>query len=311
MKSLELSQSLLPAVVVRDGVAMPDPAAVTTLLFTDIEGSTLLWEKDPERMRIALTHHDALLRGAVESSGGTVVKTMGDGMVAAFDSPLDAIAATVKLQQALDDPDATNGISLRVRCGLHLGTVERRENDYFGAPVNRTARIMAAAHGGQAIVSQAVADHVADCLPREVSLRDLGAVRLRDLARPERVYQLLHPCLRRDFPALRSLEATPNNLPQQITSFVGRERAVAEARDLLTRTRLLTLVGVGGLGKTRLSLQVGAEVLDDFPDGVWFVELAPVSDARLVPQAVASVLGVREEAGCPVQDTLLTQQSAI
>lgn len=284
---------------------MPDPIAVTTLLFTDIEGSSLLWEKDSDRMRVALARHDAILRGAVEISGGTVVKMLGDGMYAAFDRPLDAIDATIKLQQGLADPEATNGISLRVRCGLHLGAVERRENDYFGAPVNRTARLMGAAHGGQAIMSQAVADLVANRLPQGVSLRDLGAVRLKDLARPERVYQLLHPCLRQDFPALRSLEATPNNLPQQMTSFVGREHAVAEARDLLTRTRLLTLVGVGGLGKTRLSLQVGAEVLDDFPDGVWFVELAPVSDAPLVPQVVASVLGLKEEAGCPVQETLL------
>jgi hypothetical protein len=167
-------------------------------------------------------------------------------------------------------------VPLCVRCGLHAGAVERRDDDYFGGAVNRTARIMGAAHGGQVIVSQAVVERVATRLPPTMTLRDLGAVRLKDLARPERVYQVVHPALRQEFPALRSLEATPNNLPQQVSSFVGRERALAEVRALLTDTRLLTLVGVGGLGKTRLSLQVGAEVLDDYADGVWFVELAPL-----------------------------------
>jgi len=258
-----------------------DASAVTTFLFTDIEDSTRLWEQEPERMRPALACHDALARTAVECHRGTVVKTTGDGLYAAFDQPLDAIGATLQLQQALTDSEATNGIALRVRCGLHLGVVERRDNDYFGNAVNRTARIMGVAHGGQVIVSQAVVDRVADRLPPQVALRDLGAVRLKGVARPERVYQVIHPRLRQDFPALRSLEATPNNLPQQITSFVGRERALAEVRQLLGRTRLLTLVGVGGLGKTRLSLQLGAEVLDDYADGVWFVELGPLADAQL------------------------------
>jgi predicted ATPase/class 3 adenylate cyclase len=282
-----------------------DTSAVTTFLFTDIEGSTRLWEREPERMQPALACHDALARTAVESHGGTVVKMTGDGLHAAFDQPLDAIGATLQLQQALTDPAATNGVALRVRCGLHLGVVERRDNDYFGNAVNRTARIMGVAHGGQVIVSQAVVDRVADRLPAAVALRDLGAVRLKDLARPERVYQVMHPQLRQDFPALRSLEAMPNNLPQQITSFVGRERALAEVRQLLSNTRFLTMTGVGGLGKTRLSLQVGAEVLDDYADGVWFVQLAPLSDARLVPQAVASVLGVKEEPGRSAQEALL------
>jgi len=209
-----------------------DASAVTTFLFTDIEDSTRLWEQEPERMRPALACHDALARTAVECHRGTVVKTTGDGLYAAFDQPLDAIGATLQLQQALTDSEATNGIALRVRCGLHLGVVERRDNDYFGNAVNRTARIMGVAHGGQVIVSQAVVDRVADRLPPQVALRDLGAVRLKGVARPERVYQVIHPRLRQDFPALRSLEATPNNLPQQITSFVGRERALAEVRQL-------------------------------------------------------------------------------
>jgi predicted ATPase/class 3 adenylate cyclase len=282
-----------------------EPSAVTTFLFTDIEGSTRLWEQEPERMRPALARHDAIARSAVEAHRGTVVKTTGDGIHAAFDDPLDAVLATLQLQQGLADPAATEGTPLQVRCGLHLGAVERRDNDFFGTPVNRTARIMAAAHGGQVLVSKAVADLIANRLPAGVALRDLGAVRLRDLASPEHVFQVVHPRLRQDFPALRSLEATPNNLPQQVTSFVGRERALAEVKALLAKTRLLTLLGIGGLGKTRLSLQAAVDVMDDYPDGVWFVELAPLSDPLLVPQAVASVLGVKEDAGRPVVDALM------
>jgi predicted ATPase/class 3 adenylate cyclase len=282
-----------------------DPSSVTAFLFSDIEGSTRLWEEDPERMRAALARHDALTRAAVEVQGGTVVKMTGDGVYAAFADARNALDAVLELQKALVDPAATGGVSLRVRCGLHLGEVEHRDNDYFGTAVNRTARIMGVAHGGQVIMSEAVFDRIAERLPPEVSLRDLGWVRLRDLASPEHIYQVMHPQLRREFPALRSLDATPNNLPQQLTSFVGRERTLAEVRELLRKTRLLTVVGVGGLGKTRLSLQVAAEALDDYPDGVWFVELAPIADERLVVQAVASMLGVKSEGARPVQEALL------
>ena len=255
-------------------------------------------------MSRALAAHDTASRAAVEGHHGVVVKMTGDGMYAAFDDPLDALNATVMLQQALDELVAGNGIQLRVRAGLHLGIVERRDEDLFGSPVNRAARIMKAAHGGQILISQAVVDRVSDRLPSSVSLRDLGGVRLRDLATSERVYQLLHPKLRKDFPALRSLEATPNNLPQQVTSFIGRERELTEAKALLENTRLLTLLGMGGLGKTRLSLQIGADVLEKYPDGVWFVDLAPIKDASLVPNVAAQVLGVREEAGKPMLQTL-------
>jgi predicted ATPase/class 3 adenylate cyclase len=280
-------------------------SASITLLFTDIEGSTRLWEQEPQRMPAALARHDALARAAVEDHRGTVFKMVGDGLQAAFADPLDAVRATLQLQRAIVDPAATNGIALPVRCGMHLGMAERRDNDYFGSSVNRAARIMSAAHGGQILLSQAVVTAIRERLPEGVTFRDLGKVRLRDLANPERVYQVSHPDLRQDFPALRSLEATPNNLPQQVTSFVGRERGLVEVRSLLGKTPLLTLVGMGGLGKTRLSLQVAADVMDDYPDGVWFVELAAVADARLVPQAVASVLGVMEEAGRPVLEALV------
>jgi predicted ATPase/class 3 adenylate cyclase/predicted negative regulator of RcsB-dependent stress response len=286
-------------------VSFGSQSTTATFLFTDIEGSTRLWEREPERMQRALARHDAHVRTAIVSHRGSVVKMTGDGVCAAFDDALDALVAALRLQRVLADPDATEGIALRVRSGLHWGVVERRDHDYFGSAVNRAARIMGAAHGGQVLLSQAVVDRVRDRLPTEVSLRDLGTVRLRDLARPERVCQVLHPELRRDFPALRSLEATPNNLPQQVSSFVGREREQAELGTLLATARLVTLLGAGGLGKTRLSLQAAADVLDDFPDGAWFVELAPLSDARLVPQAVASVLGVREESGLPVREALV------
>jgi predicted ATPase/class 3 adenylate cyclase len=284
---------------------LQDPAAVRTFLFTDIEGSTRLWEEAPARMRPALARHDALARATVDEHRGQVVKMTGDGVHAVFEDPLDALRATLALQQSLADPAGTEGMVLNVRCGMHLGVDEQRDNDFFGTAVNRAARIMSAAHGGQVLVSQAVAELVRARLPEGVTLRDLGLVRLRDLAEPERVYQVVHATLRTEFPPLRSLEATPNNLPHQVTSFVGRERVLVEAGALLAGTRLLTLVGTGGLGKTRLSLQLAADVLDDFPDGVWFVELAPLRDPRRVPQAVSSVLGVKEEAGRPVIEALV------
>jgi predicted ATPase len=282
-----------------------DRSAVTTYLFTDIEGSARLWETDPDKMRPALASHDAILREAVLGNRGTVVKMSGDGVHAAFADPLDAICATLKLQRALTNLSSAQGIAFQVRCGMHAGVDERRDDDFFGSAVNRAARIMSVAHGGQVLLSQAVASLIGDRLPAGITLRDLGNVRLRSLANSERVYQVLHPELRQDFPPLRSLEAKPNNLPQQVTSFVGRERELADVRKQLGDTRLVTLFAAGGVGKTRLSLQVAAQVLDDYPDGVWFVDLAPMTDERLVPQAVASVLGVKEAAGRPVLEALM------
>ncbi len=279
-------------------------SSVTTILFTDIEGSTRLWEQEGKRMAAALAQHDVRARAAIDSHRGVIVKTTGDGLFAAFPDPLDAVNATVAFLQSLVDPAVTHGIPIRVRCGLHLGVLERRDNDYFGTPVNRTARIMSVAHGGQIVLSQAVVDQVGARLPPETTLRDLGSVRLKDLATPEHIYQVLHPDLRQDFPALRSLEATPNNLPEQLTTFVGRERELAEATDLLKSTRLLTLLGMGGLGKTRLSLQIAADVLDAYPDGIWFLDLAPIRDPSLIPGAAAQTLSLREEPGETVTQTL-------
>jgi len=173
---------------------------IATFLFTDIEGSSRLWEEDPERMKFALARHDAICRAIVGSHQGLIVKTTGDGVYAAFDDAFDAVAAALTLQETLANPEATLGLALPLRCGLHLGIAERRDNDFFGAPLNRAARIMAAAHGGQTLLSEAVANVIADRLRDGVTLRDLGNVRLRDLSRPEHVYQLVHPKLRADFP---------------------------------------------------------------------------------------------------------------
>ena len=279
-------------------------SGTVTFLFTDIEGSTQLWEQEPEKMQPALARHDALLRASIVSNSGTVVKMTGDGVYAAFDDPVSALGAALAIQCGLVDADKTHGLELRVRCGLHLGAVERRDDDYFGSPVNRAARIMGAAHGGQILLSAAVVEAVRKHLPPSSSLRDLGRVRLKDSAIPEHVYQLVHPQLQQEFPALRSLETTPNNLPQQISSFVGRGRETAEVKRLLAQSRLLTLVGIGGIGKTRLALQVAADTHDAYPDGVWFVELGSIKDPLLVPSSVAQVLGVRERAGTELAQTL-------
>ncbi|MDE2004538.1 MAG: adenylate/guanylate cyclase domain-containing protein, partial [Betaproteobacteria bacterium] len=283
---------------------MDEPSTVLTFLFTDIEGSTSKWEGHPEQMAQAVAGHDAVLREAVQGHGGHIVKTTGDGIYAAFPAPDDGLGAVIDIQLGLLDPAATAGLPLRVRCGLHTGAVQARDNDYFGTTINRTARIMGAAHGGQILVSQAIAEALRERLPEGVSLLDLGSVRLKGLSTSEAVFQVVHPRLEQSFPALRELEATPNNLPQQLTSFIGRERECAEVAQMLTSARLLTLLGMGGLGKTRLSLQIGADVMDLYPDGVWFIDLQAIRDGSLVASETARVLSVREEPGRPLLQTL-------
>ncbi|HKU87732.1 MAG TPA: adenylate/guanylate cyclase domain-containing protein [Casimicrobiaceae bacterium] len=282
---------------------MPESTTLT-FLFTDIEGSTAMWEEQPEQMAQAMSRHDALLRDCVQRHDGRIVKTTGDGIYAVFEKPAHGLAAVLDIQLALLDPATTAGIALRVRCGLHAGLVQARDNDYFGSTVNRAARIMNAAHGGQILVSQALADEFADALPAHVTLKSLGAVRLKGLAASEAVFQVVHPRLYQNFPALRELEATPNNLPQQLTSFIGRERERHEIEEMLHGARLLTLLGMGGLGKTRLALAVGTNVMDSYPDGVWFVDLQMIRDDALVAGEAARVLGVREEPGRPLIQTL-------
>jgi len=281
-----------------------DPAVTATFVFTDIEGSTRLWEREPEAMRSALAQHDAICRDAVGAWRGRIVKTTGDGIHAVFGEPLDALQAVLEMQLELARAPVA-GIELKVRAGLHLGPAERRDGDYYGPALNRAARIMAAAHGGQVLLSQTVADAVRARLPAPCALLDLGTARLRDLDAPEHLQQLLHPALRAAFPPLRALARTPSNLPQALNRFVGRERELAEARELLARSRLLTLLGMGGMGKSRLSLQLAATLLDEYPDGVWLVELAPLVDGARVPQVLAGVLGLAEERGRSLTETLL------
>jgi predicted ATPase/class 3 adenylate cyclase len=280
------------------------PEGTVTFLYTDLEGSTRQWERQPAAMRAAMARHLALLRAAVGAQRGRVFRTVGDGLCAAFATAPAALAAAVAGQRALlAEPRGGEG-PLRARMALHTGAVEFREGDYVGTCLNRLGRLLAAAHGGQVVLSQTTADLVRDALPDGVGLRDLGEHRLRDLARPERVFQALHAELPSAFPALRALVAPPHNLPVQLTSFVGRERELAALGALLEQARLLTLTGIGGCGKTRLALQVAAHVVEAYPDGVWFVDLAPLADPGLVPQAVAAALGVREEPGLPLPATL-------
>jgi len=287
---------------------MPElPTGTVIFLFTDIEGSTRLWEEHPGAMRLALERHDALLTAAIETNNGHVFKTVGDAFCAVFSTATDALDAAIQAQRNLRplQPSATTSdLSLKVRMAIHVGAAELRGGDYFGPTLNRLARLLAVGHGGQILLSGAMQELVRDELPPGVSLRDWGQHRLRDLQRAEHVYQVVHPELPADFPPLRSLNELPNNLPQQMTSFVGREKEIAELRQWLTTSRLVTLTGAGGTGKTRLSLAVAAEVMGEFPDGVWLVELASLADPGLVPQTIATALGVREEPTRPIIQTL-------
>jgi predicted ATPase/class 3 adenylate cyclase len=282
------------------------PTGTVTFLFTDLEGSTALWERHPVAMRAAVARHDALLRQAVAAHGGHVFRTVGDGLCAAFARSPDAVAAALTAQQALRAEPWDEVDPLRARMALHTAIVDHRDGDYVGAGLNRLGRLLAIGHGGQVLLSSGVFPLVRDALPAGAGLRDLGEHRLRDLDRPELVYQLLHADLPADFPPLRSLDAYPHNLPLQLTSFVGREQELAEFRRLLATTRLLTLTGAGGCGKTRLALQVAADLVERYPDGVWLVDLAPLTEPDLVPQAVASAVGVRDQPGEPLATTLLT-----
>src|SRR5262245_56223016 len=237
------------------------PAGTVTFLFTDLEGSTRLLEAHPAAYREAVRRHHELLRDAVEAQGGVVFETVGDAVYAAFTGPTDAVAAALAGQLALHGEAWGETGPLRARMGVHLGEVERQGGHYFGAPLYRCARLMGTAHGGQVVLSQATYDLVQDALPEGATLRDLGEHRLKDLQRPERVFQLTAPGLTGEFPPLRSLDALPHNLPLQLTSFVGRERELGEVAALLGTARLVTLTGVGGTGKTRLALQAAADLV--------------------------------------------------
>jgi predicted ATPase/class 3 adenylate cyclase len=275
------------------------PSGTVTLLFTDIEGSTRLWEAEPERMALALRRHDDLVRAAIENADGYVFKTVGDAFYAAFWTADTAVAAALATQRAIGSEDWPTRRPIRVRMGLHTGACEERDGDYFGPVVNRVARLEAVAHGGQVLLSATTAELVAQSLSDETELRDLGFHRLKDLGRPEHLFQLAAPFLEADFPPLASLDnpELPNNLPSVVNAFVGRQCELSEVRSLVGSARLVTLTGAGGSGKTRLALQVAAELLDKTADGVWFVDLAPVTDGGRIPAVVAAVLGLPDLCG--------------
>jgi predicted ATPase/class 3 adenylate cyclase len=271
------------------------PTGTVTFLFTDMEGSTRRWEDDPDAMPDVLARHDAIVRQAVDQRDGYVFATGGDGFAVAFARPADAVAAAAAAQLELSAEQLPP-----VRMGVHTGEAHERGGDYFGPTVNRSARLMAIGHGGQVLVSSTTADLVAD-----VELRDLGAHRLRDLSRPEQVFQLVVTGANNEFPPLRSLDLVPTNLPVQTSRFVGRIEEIRRVIAGLEHSRLVTLTGVGGVGKTRLALQVTAELLPDYPDGVWLVELAGVADPAMVAETVRSVLGVQQQPGKSIDDCII------
>jgi predicted ATPase/class 3 adenylate cyclase len=271
------------------------PSGTVTFLFTDIEGSTRLWEQYPQAMQAALARHDVLLRTIVEAQGGYIIKTTGDGLHAVFERVTEGVAAALACQQALVG-EAWPGLPgpLRARMGVHTGEADLREGDYYGSTINRAARLMSIAAGGQTLLSSATAELVRDQLPEGAALLDLGEMRLKDLARPEHVFQLNGTGLPVDFPPLRSLNSLPNNLPVQFTSFIGRQKEIAEIKDLLNISRLVTLTGSGGTGKTRLAQEVGSQELTNYPHGVWLIELAPLNDPSQIVPEMAQVFGLQE-----------------
>ena len=281
------------------------PSGTVTFLFTDIEGSTSLWETAPEGMRAALERHDAILHGSIKAHGGQVFSTGGDGLAAVFARSLDAIAAASEAQAALTTEEWPKDAPVRVRMGVHTGEAVERDGDYFGPALNRASRLMGMAHGGQVLVSHATEQLIQGSLPGGLDLVDLGEHRLRDLSRPERIFQLRAPGCDEEFPPLRSLDATRTNLPVQLTSFVGRDEDVKAVGALVGEHRVVTLTGVGGVGKTRLALQVAAEELDVFPDGVWLVELAPLGEPSRVVEALAAALGVEPAPGKTIEQAIL------
>lgn len=290
------------------GSGLPAPArpsGTVTFLFSDIEGSTAHWERNSEEMGLALARHDALMRTALEARGAYIFKTIGDEFCAAFSTAIEAIAAALDAQRALANEDFSAVEGIRVRMALHVGSAAERDGDYFGPTINRVARLLAVGHGGQVLLSGVCAELAQGNLPPECDLRDLGTHRLKDLAKPERIFQLVAPNLCAEFPPLRSLDHLSNNLPAQLTSFVGRDEELAEIITLLQEHRLVTLVGAGGVGKTRTSLQVAANLVDEFADGAWFIELAPLTNGDYIPSTIARTLDVKLDASGDPGETLV------
>lgn len=285
------------------------PTGVLTFLFTDVVGSTQLWERSPHEMSKAMALHDEILMREIASAGGTVVRLKGEGdsFFAVFTRTTDSVIAACAVQRSLAKTRWPEATPILVRIAMHTGESELRDGDYYGSAPNRCARLRGIAHGGQVLISGTTQALVRDALPPGVNLLDLGEHRLRDMTRPEHVYQLEHPELRRDFPALKSVDLQSINLPLHLTGFVGRHRELAEVRSSLGASRLVTLTGPGGSGKSRIAQRAAVELLDQFPDGVWWVDMAQLTDAGHVPEAVAAPLGIREQSGRPMVDSLVEE----
>src|SRR3954469_8308813 len=283
----------------------PLPIGTVALLFTDIEASTRLWQEQPDAMRRALARHDQLLRHSIEDHHGRLVKSTGDGALAVFSTAAEAVGAAISAQQAIAAEPWPLPQPLKVRMGVHVGPAEHRDGDYYGAAVNLTARLTSVAHGGQIVVSLATEEMAVGQLPSEVGLLDLGEHSLRDVIRLERVFQVVHPQLPRQFPRLRSQNPVRGNLVSPTSTFVGRRRDVIVITDLLRECPIITLVGVGGVGKTRLALEVATRSVDGFRDGVWFVALAGVGDEALVDEALATTLQVAPRPEATLRETVL------
>lgn len=268
-----------------------------TFLFTDIEGSTRLWEVYGQAMATALARHDAVVRTAIESNGGEVFKTLGDAFCSRFEDPAHALQATIEAQRDLAAIKWAPLPDIKVRMAVYAGTSIAREGDYFGPVLNRVSRFLAAGHGGQVLVSRSAAELLRDRLPDGAVLHNLGIHRLRDLQFPEEVWQLEHPSVPGSFPPIRTLRSETHNLPTALSSLVGREDELKKIRQRILEDRLVTLIGAGGTGKTRLAIQAASQVLDVFPEGVWFADLSSVTEGSLVAATVAKTLGLREEAG--------------
>src|SRR5919107_3847658 len=277
-----------------------------TFLFTDVEGSTSLWEKNPEAMSEALSRHDEIVRAAIEAHNGQVFKTVGDAFYAVFSAAPDALLAALEAQRTLVREEWTGTGPIRVRMALHTGVAQERDGDYFCPSLNRVARLLSAGPGGQILISLATRELVRDGLPRGTGLLDLGERLLKDLSRPEHVFQVTAPDLPSEFSPLKTLEGRHSNLPAQPTPLVGRDRELDEVLALLRSpaVRLLTLTGPGGTGKTRLGLQAATELTDEFEDGVFFVALSAVADPTLVAPAITRTLGLTESGNQPAEELL-------
>src|SRR5688572_11238885 len=286
------------------------PSGTVTFLFTDIEGSTKLAQEHPKEMPELLARHNEILNQSIETHHGFVLRIVGDSFSAAFDTASDALSAALEAQRKLQN-ESWSPAPIKVRMGIHTGPAQLKDDlqghgaSYEGyATLALTQRVMSVGHGGQILLSQITHDLVKDRLPDGTELRDMGERRLKDIFRPEHIYQVAAPDLLSDFPPLTTLETINHNLPAQLTSFIGREQEIAEAGKLLSSTRILTFIGPGGTGKTRLCLRVAAEQLSEFKDGVWLIELAQLADSRYILSTIASTFHLREHQGARLIDTI-------